>query len=129
MDFGVLNSYIDPAADRYKALEETEQDEYKSTLIKFVLTYSFVSGIMKLNDADMSKFHAFAQCLLKKLLKDGDGGSVLFDNEIILRYYRVQKIFEGSTSLDASERFQTNITLESQKAKRKNLRYQNLLKN
>ncbi len=103
MDFGVLNSYLDPSVDRYKALDDMAQDEFKSTLIKFVRTYSFVSGIVNLDDADMHKFHAFAQCLLRKLPKDGDGGSVLLDDEIALQYYRVQKIFEGSISLDASE--------------------------
>jgi len=32
MDFGVLNSFLYPAVDRYKGLEENEQDEFKSTL-------------------------------------------------------------------------------------------------
>lgn len=103
IDFGVLNSYLDPAVDRYKALEEAEKDEFKSTLIKFVRTYSFVSGIVKLDDADMHKFHAFAQCLLKKLPKDDNNSSISLDDEIALQYYRVQKIFEGSITLDKSD--------------------------
>jgi len=103
MDFGTLNSYLDPAVDRYKSLNEIEQDEFKSTLIKFVRTYSFVSGIVRLDDADMHKFHAFAQCLLRKLPKGGTGYPISLDDEITLQYYRVQKIFEGSIVMENSE--------------------------
>jgi len=101
MDFGVLNSYLDPTVDRYKTLEETEKDEFKSTLIKFVRTYSFVSGIVRLDDADMHKFHAFAQCLLRKLPKGDASPSVAIDDEVALQYYRVQKIFEGSIIMES----------------------------
>ena len=103
MDFGVLNSYLDPAVDRYKSLEERERDEFKSTLIKFARTYSFVSGIVRLDDADMHKFHAFAQCLIRKLPKDDTNTALSLDDEITLQYYRVQKIFEGSITMDNSE--------------------------
>lgn len=103
MDFGILNSYLDPSVDRYRALETADKDEFKSTLIKFVRTYSFVSSIVKLDDADMHKFHAFAQCLIKKLPKDNSASSLVLDNEVSLQYYRAQKIFEGSISLDKSE--------------------------
>ena len=103
MDFGLLNSHLDPAVDRYKALEENEQDEFKSTLIKFVRTYSFVCGIVRLDDADMHKFFAYSKCLLKKLPKGDDSTPVFLDDEVALQYYRVQKIFEGSIELGKSE--------------------------
>jgi len=103
IDFGVLNSHLDPGVDRYKALGENEQDEFKSTLTKFVRTYSFVSGIVRLDDAEMHKFFAYAKCLLRKLPMD-DGDHLLYiDNEIVLQYYRAQKIFEGSIVLYKSE--------------------------
>ncbi|GHU60195.1 hypothetical protein FACS1894171_0670 [Clostridia bacterium] len=67
LDFGVLNAYVDPAVDRFKDKSEEEQEEFKSTLIKFVRTYSFVSNIVRLDDADMHKFFAYAKCLVRKL--------------------------------------------------------------
>lgn len=103
MDFGVLNSFLDPAVDRFKAMEDSEQEEFKSTLTKFVRTYSFVSGIVKLDDAGMHKFFAYAKCLLKKLPRDDGRTPVILDDEVALQYYRVQKIFEGSISLNKSE--------------------------
>ena len=103
LDFGVLNSYIDPAVDRYNALEEGEQEEFKSTLTKFVRTYTFVSAIVKLDDADMHKFHAFAQFLLRKLPKGDISSQISFEDEVSLQYYRIQKIFEGSITMEVGE--------------------------
>lgn len=99
IDFGVLNSYIDPAVDRFKAKTKDEQDEFKSTLTKFNRIYSFVSNIVRLDDRDMHKFFAYAKCLVRKLPHD-DSENVTLDDEVALQYYRVQKIFEGSISLE-----------------------------
>lgn len=60
MDFGILNSCIDlKSVERYK--KKAEQDEFKSTLIKFIRTYSFISSIVKLDDANMHKLYVFSQ--------------------------------------------------------------------
>ena len=102
IDFGVLNSYLDPAVDRYKAKNKDEQEEFKSTLTKFVRTYSFVSNIVRLDDRDMHKFFAYSKCLLRKLPRE-EAGTVDFNDEVTLQYYRLQKIFEGSISLEQGE--------------------------
>lgn len=102
LDFGTLNSYLDPAVDRYKTKVEEEQDEFKSTLIKFIRTYSFVSNIVKLDDIDIHKFFAFTQCLIRKLPHSSDQ-KIDLDDEVLLQYYRLQVIFEGSISLEQSK--------------------------
>ena len=99
LDFSILNSYIDPAVDRYKGKKEEEQEEFKSNLTKFVRAYSFISNIIKLDDVKMHKFFAYSKCLLRKLPKD-KRDEVNLNDEITLQYYRVQKIFEGSIILE-----------------------------
>ncbi|MDR0800555.1 MAG: DEAD/DEAH box helicase family protein, partial [Endomicrobium sp.] len=99
LDFSILNSYIDPAVDRYKGKNEKEQEEFKSNLRKFVRAYSFISNIIKLDDVKMHKFFAYSKCLLRKLPK-GKRDEVNLNDEIILQYYRVQKIFEKSIILE-----------------------------
>ncbi len=116
LDFGALNNFLDPAVDRYKALTENEQDEFKSTLSKFVRTYSFISGIVRLDDIDMHKFFAYGKCLLKKLPKQADNIQVFLDDEVSLQYYRVQKIFEGSIALKESEALYNSIHAGKSKA-------------
>ena len=77
--------------------------EFKSTLAKFVRTYTFLTNIIRLDDADLHKFHAYAKFLQKKLPKREGGGPIFLDDEVSLQYYRVQKIFEGSIALEQSE--------------------------
>ena len=102
MDFGVLNAYIDPAVDRFNGKSIDEQDEFKSDLIKFIRTYSFISNIVKLDDAQMHKFFAYVKCLLRKLPHE-ESEKVDLNDEVVLQYYRVQKIFEGSIALEQGE--------------------------
>ena len=121
MDFGILNSFLDPAVDRYKGLDENEQEEFKSTLTKFVRAYTFLTNIIRLDDADLHKFHAYAKFLQNKLPKREGGGQVFLDDEVALQYYRVQKIFEGSIALEQSDPLPNKIhpgkpKLEEEKA-------------
>ena len=102
LDFGILNSYLDPAVDRYKSKDEETQDEFKNSLMKFIRTYSFISNIVRLDDADMHKFFAYSKALVRKLPHE-DIGKVDLEDEVSLQYYRVQKIFEGSISLAQGE--------------------------
>lgn len=103
IDFGALNSFLDPAVDRFKVLAEEERDEFNGTLVKFIRTYSFVSGIVRLDDVNMHKFFAYGKCLVKKLPKEDGSVPLFLDDEVSLQYYRVQQIFEGSITLDKSE--------------------------
>ena len=102
IDFGILNSYLDPAVDRYKAKEEDEQDEFKSTLAKFIRTYSFITNIVRLEDVELHKFFAYAKCLIRKLPREL-ADPLLLDDEVELQYYRLQKIYEGDILLQQGD--------------------------
>lgn len=102
LDFGMLNSYVDPAVDRFKAKTHKEQEDFKSILIKFVRTYAFITNIVRLEDAEMHKFHAYSKILLHKL-PHNDKDKVDLDDEVSLQYYRIQKIFEGAIELEKGD--------------------------
>ena len=101
--------------DRYKGLDENEQEEFKSTLTKFVRAYTFLTNIIRLDDAGLHKFHAYAKFLQNKLPKREGGGQVFLDDEVALQYYRVQKIFEGSIAFpalaEATEKLRENMII------------------
>lgn len=99
-DHGALNSFIDPAVDRFRALvEEEQQEDFKNALTIFVRTYAFLAQIMPFSDPDLEKFYAFARHLLAKLPKRGQGEVYRLDDEVALEYYRLQKINEGRIEL------------------------------
>lgn len=100
IDLAKLNSFIDPAVDRYEALtEEQDKMDFKGALSKFIRLYSFLTHIISLGDANLHKFYAYAKCLIRKLPKDGGTRTPSLDNDVTLQYYRLQRVYEGTISL------------------------------
>jgi type I restriction enzyme R subunit len=101
---GKLYGLLEPAIDRYKALEtEDKQDEFKKSLRTWTNLYSFLSQLMPFRDSELEKYFAFAKLLLTKLPKRTLAESVRLVDEIALEYYRLDKIKEGSIDLIKGE--------------------------
>jgi type I restriction enzyme R subunit len=98
-----LNALLDLAADRFKELVEEDGLLFKSQLVSFRNLYSFVSQVIPYQDSDHEKLYTYARFLLTKLPMDNDMRSVQIDDEVELKYYRLQKISEGSIDLKAGE--------------------------
>lgn len=98
-DHGRLNAYLNPAVDRYKQKPAPEQEEFKSSLASFIRLYSFVTQIVRLQDAELHKFHAYAKFLLRKLPRDLNSGQLYLDSDVALEYYRLEKIAEQELKL------------------------------
>ncbi len=100
-DHAMLNSFIDPAVDRYKVMkDDEEQEDFKHTLTVFIRLYSFLSQIMPFADMDLEKFYAYARLLLNKLPKQDVSERFKIHDEVALEYYRLQKIKEGTIVLE-----------------------------
>ncbi len=100
IDLAKLNGFLDPAVDRYKALTEDQNKfDFKSALAKFIRLYSFLTHIINLGDEKLHKFHAYAKCLLRKLPKDDKERIPDIGSDVMLQYYRGQKVSEGSIVL------------------------------
>ena len=103
MDHARMNACIDPAVRRFTGLEEEEREEFRKTLTAFRNLYSFLSQVIPFQDTDLEKLYSYIRFLLTKLPK-GDGGPVYhFDDDVSLKYYRLQKIGEGSIDLEAGK--------------------------
>lgn len=98
-DQGKLYAFIDPSVDRFKALNEDQQDEFRKSLTSFTRLYSFLSQIMPFQDVELEKLYSFGRFLLTKLPKVDYTERLKLDNEVALEYYRLQKIAEGDLVL------------------------------
>jgi type I restriction enzyme R subunit len=97
----LLNAYIDPAVQRFKALDtEEEQEDWKHTLTTFTRAYSFLSQIMPFQDAELEKLFAYGRLLLNKLPRKTLEDRFKLNDEVALQYYRLQKINEISIALE-----------------------------
>jgi len=100
IDLATLNAFLDPAAERYNALtEEQDRMDFKGALAKFIRLYAFLTHIINLGDEKLYKFHAYAKCLLRKLPRVGTEHTPDLGSDVMLQYYRVQKVAEGSIVL------------------------------
>lgn len=98
-----LNGLLDLAVERFKLLIEEDQNLFKSQLTSFRNLYMFVSQIIPYQDSDHEKLYTYGRFLLSKLPHTTNSQTVNVDDEVELKYYRLQKISEGSINLAVGE--------------------------
>ena len=101
-DHKMMNAILDSAVERYKKLEDEEQEEFKSKLVNFRNLYSFLSQVIPYQDSDLEKLYTYLRFLHTKLPKR-DSSKYELEDEVVLKYYRLQKISEGSIDLTIGE--------------------------
>ncbi|MCH7661028.1 MAG: type I restriction endonuclease subunit R, partial [Euryarchaeota archaeon] len=95
-----LNSHIKPARDRFRALDEEQQDAFRSKLKSYLRLYKFQSQVVNYADTDLEKLYTFGRFLYKELPREPGESRVEFEDELALQYYRVEKMNEGRIELD-----------------------------
>lgn len=98
-----LNGLLDLAVERFKQLTEEDQLFFKGQLATFRNLYMFVSQIIPYQDSDHEKLYSYIRFLLNKLPHTNDTRHVDVDDEVELKYYRLQKISEGAIDLKVGE--------------------------
>ncbi|OGV72725.1 MAG: type I restriction endonuclease subunit R [Lentisphaerae bacterium RIFOXYB12_FULL_65_16] len=102
-DHQAMNAALDPAVSRFSALQKEEEDKaelWRGKLQAFRNLYGFLSQVIPYQDSDLEKLYVFLRHLAPKLPKRRGGPAYQFDDEVRLEYYRLQKISEGSITLD-----------------------------
>ncbi len=107
-DHARMNACIDPAVGRYNELEEDVQDEFRKTLVAFRNLYSFMAQVIPFQDSDLEKLYSYIRFLLTKLPRGGRGSIYNFDDDVVLKYYRLQKIGEGSIIMEPGARYEVS---------------------
>jgi type I restriction enzyme R subunit len=103
-DHAKMNACIDPAVNRFKQLDDDIQEEFRGWLTAYRNLYAFLSQVIPFQDSDLEKLYSYIRFLLTKLPKRDPGLAYNFDDEIALKYYRLQKISEGSIDLRVGEK-------------------------
>lgn len=96
-----LSKRLDEPVERFTArLTEEEQDEFRSTLRDFIRLYKFQSQVVDYTDTDLEKLYIFGRFLAKKLPRDSRDTTVDLDDELALRYYRLEQKETGGIELE-----------------------------
>src|SRR3954470_14679794 len=79
--------------------ELSERDEFRGQLIAYRNLYAFLSQIIPYQDTDLEKLYAFVRNLIAKLPALGGGQAYKLDDEVALRFFRLQQMTDGSIEL------------------------------
>lgn len=102
MDHQAMNAALDPAVSRFTVRQNDEEEEtelWRGKVQAFRNLYGFLSQIIPYQDSDLERLYVFLRYLAAKLPRRKSGPTYQFDDEVRLEYYRLQKISEGSISL------------------------------
>ena len=98
-DHRVMNAVLDAVVQRFQDREEEEREKVRGQLRAYRNLYAFLSQIIPYQDSDLERLYAFVRNLLTKLPPPGDGKAFVLDDEVALRFFRLQQMTEGSIEL------------------------------
>ena len=106
LDHRTMNAALDPAVSRFTVHRddsEEEAEDWRGKVLAFLNLYGFLSQVIPYQDSDLERLYVFLRHLAPKLPRRKSGPAYQFDDEVRLKYYRLQKISEGSISLRDDE--------------------------
>ncbi|KPL48803.1 restriction endonuclease subunit R [Xanthomonas axonopodis] len=98
-DHKQMNAVLDAVVQRFKMEVEAKQDEFRGLLMAYRNLYAFLSQIVPYQDSDLEKLYTFVRNLMTKLPPADNGKAFVLDDEVSLRYYRMQQLTDGSIDL------------------------------
>ena len=95
-DHAHMQKHLQPAADRFKALDDEEQQtDFRDKLSGYVRVYAFLSQIVPYTDPDLEMLYSFGRFLLPHLHVGSETAPIKLGDEVSLQYYRLERISSG----------------------------------
>ena len=113
-DLGKLTSLFKPIINRYNDLPEEKRFDYKKTVRNFVKWYSYITQISRMFDKGLHEEFTFCQ-YLEKLLPRAISKEVDLDDKLKLEFYKLEKEFKGSISLNPTQEDKTLVNVKKLK--------------
>ena len=94
---------MQPAVERFKNLDEEDQDMFRDALTRFVRVYGFLAQIVKFSNVDLERDYIYCRALVALIRDKNPGWGIDLGSEVELTHLRHEKIFEGSIPLPGEE--------------------------
>lgn len=102
-DHAQIEKHLQPSVDRFKGLQDDKTRlDFKDKLGGFVRVYAFLSQIMPYSDPAFEMLYSFGRLLLPKLFISREP-TIDIEDDVTLRYYRLQRIGTKNIDLDSGE--------------------------
>lgn len=96
---GAVYAHLDPAVERFHALDDENRIEFKDALDKFVRTYGFMAQIVSFADTKLERDYLYCRALATKLRDASTNERLDLGSEVELTHLRTEATFEGSLAL------------------------------
>ena len=104
-DHARMDKHLQPAVDRFKAVEDEEQQElFRDKLTAYVRLYAFMSQIIPYSDKDLEKLYSFGRFLLRHLPSNKTTTVIHPEDDVALSFYRLERCFSGVIDLDTGDK-------------------------
>ena len=102
-DHRLMNAVLDRCVACFKEREDVEQEDFRGLLITFRNLYGFLSQILPYFDEELERLYAFVRNLISKLPLPGDGAKFTLDDDVALKFFRLQQVSDGTIDLSQGE--------------------------
>lgn len=102
-DHRLMNAVLDRCVTRFEDAEEVTQNEFRGQVTAFSNLYAFLSQIMPYYDEGLEQLYAFLRNLAPKLPSAGDGSKFTLDDDVALKFFRLQQMTTGAIDLSEGE--------------------------
>ena len=104
-DHRLMNAVLDAVVERFLDCDQERQEEFRGQLKAYRNLYAFLSQVIPYQDSDLERLYTFVRNLMAKLPPPGGGQVFVLDDEVALRFFRLQQMTEGSIALSDGEAF------------------------
>jgi len=95
-----LFAVLSPLVERFLALSNDEQADFRGQLTDYVRLYAFLAQVMPFADADLEKLYVFARHLRRLLPADREALPREVQQNIDMESYRIQQTGSGKIALE-----------------------------
>ena len=99
-DHAHMQRYLQPAVDRFRAIDDQERREaFRDKLAAYLRVYAFLSQIVPYADPDLEQLYSYGRSLFPQLPRDRNTTIIQVGNEVALQYYRLDRTFSGAMEI------------------------------
>ncbi len=104
-DHARMEKLVAPAADRFKALDEAKKETFYEKITAYTRFYSFASQVISYPDQELEMLYSFGRYLIPRLDLGQDGVNPHPEKEVVLQYYRIEKVASGSIAMEGGGQY------------------------
>jgi len=104
-DHARMEKMVQPAVDRFKALDEEKKTAFYEKITAYTHFYAFISQIIPYSDQELEMLYSFSRYLIPHLDPGETGENPDPEKEVTLQYYRIEKVMSGTIVLENEEQY------------------------